>query len=45
MKGDGTYSKQEQNLELNNYTLPAKYADNVDLKDGLLNNRDCTVKF
>ena len=27
------------------YTLPAKYADSVDLNDGLLNNRVCTVKF
>ena len=26
-------------------TLRAKNADNVDLKDGLLNNRVCTVKF
>ena len=26
-------------------TLPAKLADSVDLKDGLLNNRVCTVKF
>ena len=25
--------------------LPAKYADRVDLKDGLLNNRVCTVKI
>ena len=26
-------------------TLPAKYGDSVDLKDGLLNNRVCRVKF
>ena len=26
-------------------TLPAQYADSVDLKGGLLNNRVCTVKF
>ena len=26
-------------------TLPAQYADSVDVKDGLLNNRVCTVKF
>ena len=26
-------------------TLPAQYADSVDLKDGLLTNRVCTVKF
>ena len=26
-------------------TLPAQYTDRVDLKDGLLNNRVCTVKF
>ena len=26
-------------------TLPAKYGDSVDLKDGLLNKRICTVKF
>ena len=25
-------------------TLPAQYGDIVDLKDGLLNNRVCTVK-
>ena len=25
--------------------LPAKYANSVDLKDGLLNNRVCTVKI
>ena len=25
--------------------LLAKFADSVDLKDGLLNNRVCTVKF
>ena len=27
------------------YTLPAKLADSVDFKDGLMNNRVCTVKF
>ena len=26
-------------------TLLAKFADSVDLKDGLLNNKVCTVKF
>ena len=26
-------------------SLLAKFADSVDLKDGLLNNRVCTVKF
>ena len=26
-------------------TLPSQFADSVDLKDGLLNNRVCTVKF
>ena len=26
-------------------TLLAKYADSVDLRDGLLNNKVCTVKF
>ena len=26
-------------------TLPAIFADSVDLKDGLLNNWVCTVKF
>ena len=26
-------------------TLPAKYGDSVDLKDGLLNNKVCRVKF
>ena len=26
-------------------TLPAQYADSVDLKGGLLTNRVCTVKF
>ena len=26
-------------------SLPAKYADSVDLKDGLLKNRVCTVKL
>ena len=26
-------------------TLPAQYGDSFDLKDGLLNNRVCTVKF
>ena len=26
-------------------TLPAKYSDSVDLKDGLLNSRVCAVKF
>ena len=25
--------------------LPAQFADSVDFKDGLLNNRVCTVKF
>ena len=29
----------------NRETLPAQYADSVDLKDGLHNNRICTVKF
>ena len=27
------------------FSLPAKFADSVDLKDGLLNYRVCTVKF
>ena len=26
-------------------TLPAQYADSVDLKDGLMNYMVCTVKF
>ena len=26
-------------------SLPAQYTDKVDLKDGPLNNRVCTVKF
>ena len=34
------------NNPVQRYTsLPVKYADSVDLKDGLLNNRVCTVKF
>ena len=28
-----------------NFSLPAKFEDSVDSKDGLLNNRVCTVKF
>ena len=30
---------------IHHYSLPAQYADSVDLKDGLLNSRVCTVKF
>jgi hypothetical protein len=32
-------------LSLPGCPLPAKYANSVDLKDGLFNNRVCTVKF
>ena len=35
-----------QNRILNEHcTLPVQYADSVELKGGLLNNRVCTVKF
>ena len=33
------------NREELSQSLPAQYADSVDLKGGLLNNKVCTVKF
>ena len=45
MKKKGDYVVLKDIEIVPNTTLLAKFADSVDLKDGLLNKRVCTVKF